>query len=60
MRRQYADISDVLARKAAGRSELAKRSFAEKIAMVEALRGRMAPLKQARTSRRPEKTSRDT
>ncbi len=34
----FPDISDVLARKAEGRREIARRSFGEKIAMMEALR----------------------
>jgi hypothetical protein len=48
----YPDVTDILARKQQGRREAAKRSFAEKIAIVEAMRERVAPLKQARESRR--------
>ena len=48
----YPDISDMLARKAEGRREIAGRSFGEKIAMVEKLRERLAPLKRAREQRR--------
>jgi phosphoserine phosphatase len=44
----YPDISDILARKAEARREIARRTFGEKIAMVEALRERLAPLKRAR------------
>ncbi len=51
----YPDISDILARKAEGRREAARRSFGEKIAMMEALRERLAPLKQARDERRGRK-----
>ena len=47
----YPDISDILARKAEGRREIARRTFGEKIAMVEALRERLAPLKRAREQR---------
>ena len=47
----YPDVSDVLARKAAGRCEIAHRTFGEKIAMVEAMRERLAPLKKAREER---------
>jgi hypothetical protein len=48
---RFPDISDILARKAEGRKEIAGRSFGEKIAMVEALRERLAPLKKAREQR---------
>jgi hypothetical protein len=47
----YPDISDILARKAEGRREAAKRSFGEKIAWVEQMRERLAPLKRAREER---------
>ena len=47
----YPDISDILARKAEGRRAIARRTFGEKIAMVEALRERLAPLKRARERR---------
>ena len=47
-----ADVSDILARKAEGRREIARRSFAQKIAMIEAMRERLAPLKRAREMRR--------
>jgi hypothetical protein len=48
MTQDHRDISDVVARKAAGRRDAARRSFAEKIAMVEALRERVRPLKEMR------------
>lgn len=48
---KYSDISDILARKAKGRDAASKRPFAEKIAMVEALNERLAPLKKARLAR---------
>ena len=44
----YPDISDLLRQKAAGRKEIAARSFGEKIAMVERMRERLEPLKQMR------------
>ena len=47
----FPDISDILARKAEGRREIARRSFGEKIAMIEVMRERLAPLKQAREMR---------
>jgi hypothetical protein len=47
----YPDISDLLARKAKGREAASKKSFAEKIAIVEALNERLAPLKAARGRR---------
>ena len=49
----YPDISGILARKAEGRREIAGRSFGEKIAMVEKLRERLAPLKRARDGSTP-------
>jgi hypothetical protein len=49
---KYPDISDILARKAKGREAASKRSFAEKIAIVEALNARLAPLKAARERRK--------
>jgi len=47
----YPDISDILARKAEGRRDAAKRSFGEKIAWAEEMRERLAPLKRAREER---------
>jgi hypothetical protein len=47
----YPDISDILARKAEGRRNRSKLSFGEKIAVVEALRERLAPFKRAREQR---------
>ena len=47
----YPDISDILQRKAEGRGEIARRSFGEKIAMMEALRERLAPFKRLREQR---------
>jgi hypothetical protein len=48
----FPDVSDILALKAEGRREIARRSFGEKIAMIEAMRERLAPLKRAREMRR--------
>ena len=50
--KNYPDISDILARKEEGRREIAKRSFGEKLAMVEALRERLAPFKRLREQRK--------
>jgi hypothetical protein len=47
----FPDVSDILARKAEGRREIARRSFGEKIAMIEVMRERLAPLKRAREMR---------
>jgi hypothetical protein len=47
----YPDISDILARKAEGRREAARRTFGEKIAWAEEMRERLAPLKRAREAR---------
>jgi len=48
----YPDVSDILARKREGRRAMARLSFGEKIARMEALRERLAPLKRARDARR--------
>jgi hypothetical protein len=50
--RRFPDVSDILARKAEGRREIARRSFGEKINMIETMRERLAPLKRAREMRR--------
>jgi hypothetical protein len=54
----YPDISDILERKAEGRRDIARRSFGEKIAMMESLRKRLAPFKRARERRRAAKSPR--
>ena len=54
----YPDISDILNRKAEGRRAIARRSFGEKIAMMESLRERLAPFKRAREQRRAAKPAR--
>jgi hypothetical protein len=55
MTAKYPDISDILNRKAEGRRDIAARSFGQKIAMVEALRERLAPLKRLREKERAER-----
>jgi hypothetical protein len=47
----YPDVSDILARKGEGRRSFARLSFGEKIALIEAMRERLAPLKRAREVR---------
>ncbi len=44
----YPDNGEIHRRKAEGRAELANRTFGEKIAAIEALRARLAPMKAAR------------
>ena len=51
----YPDISDILQRKAEGRRDIARRTFGQKIAMMEALRERLAPFKRLREQRRAAK-----
>jgi hypothetical protein len=48
----YPDISDILARKAEGRRELADRSFGEKLKILEAMRARVEPIRRARAARK--------
>jgi hypothetical protein len=50
-REAFPDISDILARKAEGRRKNARRTLGEKIAMMEALRERVEPLRRAREAR---------
>jgi hypothetical protein len=47
----YPDISDILARKAAGRRRLAALSFGEKLDLLDAMRERVQPMRAARKSR---------
>jgi hypothetical protein len=54
----YPDISDILKRKVEGRRDIVRRSFGEKIAMMESLRERLAPFKRARERRRATKPPR--
>jgi hypothetical protein len=46
----YPDISDILARKAAGRRALAQLSYGEKLDLLDALRARVEPIRRARGS----------
>jgi hypothetical protein len=48
----YPDLSDILALKQEGWREISRRSFAAKIAMVEAVREQLAPLKRFRELRK--------
>jgi hypothetical protein len=54
----YPDISDILQRKAEGRRDISRRTFGEKIAMMEALRERLVPFKRLREQRRAAKSVR--
>lgn len=56
-RTQYPDNSEILARKAEGRKELARATFAQKLVVLEQLRNRVAPLVRAREARRAKATS---
>lgn len=47
----YPDVADVHARKAERRVKLSRLSMGEKIALVEALRERLAPFKAVRNRR---------
>jgi hypothetical protein len=49
---RYPDISGILARKAEGRRQLAALTFVEKLAILDALRERVAPIVTAREIRR--------
>lgn len=55
----YPDISDILQRKAEGRKEIAARSFEEKLLMLEVMRDRVAPLREARELRRDQQRTRE-
>lgn len=48
----YPDISDIIARKAAGRRQLASLSFGEKLDLLDKLREGVAPMQVARETRR--------
>ena len=49
---RYPDISDILARKAAGRRMRATLTFAEKLAILDKMRERIEPIVKARENRR--------
>jgi hypothetical protein len=53
----YPDTSEILARKQEGRREISRRSFGEKIAMIEKMRERLAPLKRIREQHRLKRIS---
>ena len=52
------ELAAILARKAEGRRDIARRSFGEKVAMMEALRERLAPFKRERERRRAAREAR--
>lgn len=49
--KQYPDVSDIIAARQRKRLEGSRMSFGEKIELVEKLRLRLAPFKQAREAR---------
>jgi hypothetical protein len=51
-RKHYPDNSGIFARKAEGRRERARATFAEKLAAMDALKERVAPIVRAREARR--------
>jgi hypothetical protein len=51
----YPDLSDILKAKAERRRDISRRSFGEKIAMMEALREELVPFKRLREQRRAAK-----
>ena len=55
-RSQYPDISDILARKASWRRQLAALSFAEKLVILDSLEERVQPIIHARKVRRERRT----
>lgn len=50
-KREYPDNSELYARKAEGRRQRARLSFAEKLDAVDALRARVQPIVRARDAR---------
>jgi hypothetical protein len=48
---KFPDISDILARKAAGRIQRAALSFSDKLQVLEEMRKRVAPIVRAREER---------
>jgi hypothetical protein len=55
---EYPDISDILARKTAGRRQRAALSFAEKLDILDALRERVRPIIEAREFRKRHRANR--
>jgi len=51
-RKQYPDNSEIFARKVEGRRERALATFAEKLAAMDDLKERVAPIVRAREARR--------
>ena len=51
-RKHYPDNSEIFARKAEGRRERARASFAEKLDAMDEMKERVAPLVRAREARR--------
>jgi len=51
-RKQYPDNSEIFARKAEGRRERASATFAEKLAAMDELKERVAPIVRAREARK--------
>jgi hypothetical protein len=51
-RKSYPDNTDIFARKAEGRRQRAAATFAEKLAALDALRDRVAPIVRAREARK--------
>jgi hypothetical protein len=51
MRKEYPDISDILALKSSGRRRRAALSFAEKLDVLDALKERVRPFVAARQAR---------
>jgi len=51
-RKQYPDNSDIFARKAEGRKQRARMTFAEKLDAVDELKERVAPIVRARELRK--------
>ena len=47
----YPDLTDIFAQKAAARRARAHRTFGDKVAMIEQLRERLAPLRHVRERR---------
>jgi hypothetical protein len=56
-RSPYPDISEIIARKKSGRRQRAALSFAEKLAVLDTLKERVAPIVRARKARRRAKVS---
>jgi hypothetical protein len=51
-RKEYPDNTEIFARKAKGRQERARASFADKLDAMDTMKERVAPLVRAREARR--------